>query len=668
MSSIKHDAAPRTGSSRMRFARYRAELTHRSRAGSEDLRGKPKKPLHRSFGTLFRAYLGLLRPYRRTLCVVFVALACATLLALVPPAGVKIAIDSVFGNEPLAPMLQAWLPQWLLSRIDISNKSSLLAAIVIATFATLLVKVAIGLVGRSRATIVAKRLQVSMRRRAFAKAIRLPLGRVHELKAGGVSALVREDAGAAGELLFALLYNPFRACIQLVGSLVILAFTDWRLLVGAVVLLPMVWFSHRTWIGRIRPIYRDLKKLRDEIDGHAAETFSGIRVVRGFAREPAEVVRFSRGTNLQARTEMLVWWWSRGVEIAWELFIPAATAALLWYGGTQVVAGRLTAGDLVMFLTYVTLLLGPLEVLANTATNLQTSLASLDRTLDLLEEPEEFASSRARATRSCEPSTVRGSIRFEGVSFRYTPDGRSILEDVSFDAPAGTMVALVGHSGAGKTTLSNLVARFHDPTAGLITLDGVDLRDIDLASYRKLLGIVEQDVFLFDGTIRDNIAYARPDANDADIARAAHIARADVFIEKLEEKYNTRIGERGVKLSGGERQRLALARAVLANPRILILDEATSNLDTESERHIQAALADILRGRTSFVIAHRLSTIREADLILVLEDGRVVESGTHEALIARSGRYATMVVLQTEGRRESVSQAPSVAFERLKAP
>jgi len=652
MSEIRHDATPRDGSSRQRFERYRAELSKRSRIGGEDLRGKPRKPLHRSFGTLFRAYIAMLRPYRGALVITFAALAIATALALIPPAGVKIAIDSVFGDAPVAPALAAWLPSWL----DPSNKSSLLAAIVVVTFATILVKVAIGLVGRSRATIVAKKLQVALRRRAFAKAIRLPLSRVHELKAGGVSALVREDAGAAGELLFGLLYNPFRAAIQLIGSLVILAFTDWRLLVGAIVLLPMVWFSHRTWIGRIRPIYRDLKKLRDEIDGHAAETFGGIRVVRGFAREPAEVSRFARGTNLQARTEILVWWWSRGVEIAWELFIPAATAALLWYGGSQVVAGRLTAGDLVMFLTYVTLLLGPLEVLANTATSLQTSLASLDRTLDLLGEEEEFGSDARTANpqgaRYLEHDRVRGDIRFEHVTFRYAADGRKILDDVSFDAPAGTMVALVGHSGAGKTTLSNLVARFHDPSSGRITLDGADLRDVDLASYRRLLGIVEQDVFLFDGTIRDNIAYARPDARAEEIAHAARVARADVFIEKLDDGYDTRIGERGVKLSGGERQRLALARAVLADPRVLILDEATSNLDSESERFIQAALGEILRDRTSFVIAHRLSTIREADLILVLEDGRVVESGTHDELTGQSGRYATMVVLQTEARRD----------------
>lgn len=647
-SRIEHGTAPRSGSSKLRFARYREELARRARAKGEDARGKPKGQMHRSFGALFRAYLGLLRPYRPMLGLAFATLAVATGLALIPPAGVKVAIDCVFGDQPIP----AWLARMAPASLDLGDRGTVLALIAGLTLATIAVKVSVGVVGRNRATVVAKRLQVSLRRKAFAKAIHLPLARVHELKAGGVASLIREDAGAAGELLFGLLYNPFRAVIQLCGSLVILAFTDWKLLVGAIVLLPMVWFSHRTWIGRIRPIYRDLKKIRDEIDGHAAETFSGIRVVRGFARESAESARFARGTNLQARTEILVWWWSRGVEIAWELFIPAATAALLWYGGTQVVAGRLTAGDLVMFLTYVTLLLGPLEVLANTATSLQTSLASLDRTLDLLEEKDEFAETAARGTTVLDPARVRGDVSFRDVTFRYPGSERAVLSDVSFDAPAGTMVALVGHSGAGKTTLSNLVARFHDPTEGAVRVDGIDLRDVALPSYRRLLGIVEQDVFLFDGTIRENIAYARPDASEEEIRRAAKVARADVFVEKLEGKYETRIGERGVKLSGGERQRLALARAVLADPRILILDEATSNLDTESERHIQAALGEILRGRTSFVIAHRLSTIQEADLILVMEDGKVAERGTHAELMQSSGRYATMVVLQTETRRQ----------------
>jgi ATP-binding cassette subfamily B protein/subfamily B ATP-binding cassette protein MsbA len=297
-----------------------------------------------------------------------------------------------------------------------------------------------------------------------------------------------------------------------------------------------------------------------------------------------------------------------------------------------------------MFLVYLLMLLGPLSTLAQNAADLQNGLSGLDRILDLLEEPREMES--ATAARIERPQ-VAGRITFDRVSFSYPGSSAFALNDISIDVEPGEMIALVGPSGSGKTTLCNLVARFYDATSGRILLDGRDLSGIDLDSYRSLIGIVEQDVFLFDGTVADNIAYGRRHASEEAVQRAAVIANADEFIDALPNGYQTLIGERGVKLSGGQRQRIAIARAVLADPRILILDEATSNLDTESERIIQASLVGLMANRTCFVIAHRLSTIAHADRIVVLEGGRITEIGTHESLMAASGRYNEMVLLQT---------------------
>jgi ATP-binding cassette subfamily B protein/subfamily B ATP-binding cassette protein MsbA len=346
-----------------------------------------------------------------------------------------------------------------------------------------------------------------------------------------------------------------------------------------------------------------------------------------------------------ARQEILTWWWSRGIELGWALFVPIGSALLLWYGGRQVLGGSLTPGDLVLFMTYLVMLLGPMEALASSATNFQTNLAGYDRTLDLLAESPELPD-RAGA-RTLEREAVHGDIVVEGLTFAYPGATSNVLEDVSFRARAGEMIAFVGASGAGKTTLSNLIARFFDPTAGRITIDGTDLRDLRLSSWRRLLGVVEQDVFLFDGTVAENIAYADRDASRTRIEAAARTACAHDFIAALPQGYDTRVGERGVRLSGGQRQRLAIARAVLADPRVLILDEATSNLDVESEQAIQQGLANLMRQRTSFVIAHRLSTIRHADRIVVLRGGRVVQQGTHDELMQGSGPYRDMVLIQT---------------------
>ncbi len=631
-------------SSRSRFVQYLAAARHKRVAGEKTIVSYhgTERSLKRArpFGTLLRAFLGLLRPHAGAMTLALGTLAIGTTLSLVPPAATKFAIDNVFIGRPLPESLLRAAPG-----LEDAPRSTLLAWIAAGIVAVSLTGTAVHLVGRWQATRVTKLLQVHLRRQAFDHAVRLPLGRIWQLKSGGLTSLLREDAGGVADLVFSMIYNPFRAIVQLTGILVVLAFTDWRLLIGSLLLLPLVWFSHRTWIGRIRPLYRDIRQQRSEVDGHATETFGGMRVVRAFARERSEVQRFTAGNHMMARLEILTWWWSRGIEVGWALLIPVASALLLWYGGRQVLAGALSPGDLVLFMTYVVMLLGPIEALASSATGFQTNLAGYDRTLDLLAEPSELPD--RPGARSPARESVRGDMEVEHLTFAYPGSDTPVLQDVSFSAPAGTMTAFVGASGAGKTTISNLIARFFDPQSGRILVDGVDLRDLRLSAWRALLGVVEQDVFLFDGTVAENIAYGRRDVPAERVEAAARTACAHDFIAALPQGYATLVGERGVRLSGGQRQRLAIARAVLADPRVLILDEATSNLDVESEQAIQEGLANLMRGRTAFVIAHRLSTIRHADRIVVLKGGRVVQQGSHEELMQGGGPYRDMVLVQT---------------------
>lgn len=649
--------------SRLRFDDYRQTVRERHNStkdgksgdqgrsgasphGDPDRSRKKIGDRERSFIELFGEFWRLIDGHRGTIVGALVFLTISISLRLIPPLGTKLAIDSVLTRPPHP------LPKWMAELPGVfevlgdpvaTPMRTLIGIGIVVTVVTLLGTV-VNLIGRWLATKAVNKSQVSIRRQVFDHAVRLPLHHVYSMKSGGVASLIREDAGGVSELIFSMLYNPWRAIVQFIGSLVILMFVDWKLMIGGLTLLPIVWVTHRTYISRIRPLFRDVRKQRQRIDSGATETFGGIRVVRTFSRARSESSRYVREGDFLVRQQLFTWWWMRIIETIWEVIIPLASTGLLLYGGYQIVEGELTLGDLMMFLVYLTMLLDPLATIAGSAVTFQNNLAGLDRILDVLDVDEELPS-REGASRL--PAQVRGgAMQMQNVSFAYPGTDTPVLRNVNIDVKSGQTVALVGRSGAGKTTLTNLISRFHDPTEGAVLYNGVDLRDIQLSSYRSLLGIVEQDVFLFDGTIHENIAYAHPRSSRQEVIQAASAAAAHEFIEKFSDGYETVIGERGVKLSGGQRQRLAIARAILADPQILILDEATSNLDSESERLIQNSLTELLEDRTAFVIAHRLSTIVHADQIIVLEDGEVIESGTHAELLQRGGRYQDMIHLQ----------------------
>jgi ATP-binding cassette subfamily B protein/subfamily B ATP-binding cassette protein MsbA len=561
---------------------------------------------------------------------VFVLALIGAGLQMIEPLFMRYIIDSVLLDEA----------------IDTATRLNRLHLAGIIFLTVVIVSNVIGALRDYRQRLLNMSVMLSLRRSLFDRMLHLPLPKLYDMKTGGILSRLTGDIDTTTGLLQLAVISPSISVIRLLIAGVVLFTLNWRLALTAIAIVPGVMLLSLTFAKRVRPIYRSVRKDVERIDGRVGETFTGIRVVRGFRREMLELLDYMRGRHTVLRKEMFAQRRELVLWTTWSLLLAVINVVIIWYGGWLNIRGGASIGDIMAFQWYTFLLLNPVWNIVNSFSELQRSLAAMERVFEVLgmenDKPDMPGARDA-------PRTVH-EIRFDAVDFEYR-EGMPVVRDFSITVPGGSVVALVGRSGAGKTTVTDLVARFHDPSRGRVLLNGTDIREFRLNTYRDLLGIVQQDVFLFDGSVRDNIAYGRHDASDADVEIAARRANAHEFIERLPGTYDTFVGERGVKLSGGQQQRLAIARAILAAPQILILDEATSNLDTESEQLIQQSMSELLAGRTTFVIAHRLSTVRRADMILLMEDGRVIEQGTHVQLMTARGIYHDMVLrqLETEG-------------------
>ena len=490
-------------------------------------------------------------------------------------------------------------------------------------------------------SVEAQHLIANLRAQVQQHVLRLPVRVFDNTKSGELVSRIMDDVEGVRNLIGTGLVQLVGGSVTAVVALVFLLRIDPVMTVLAIFpLLAFGWVSSKAF-ATLRPAFRDRGQIRAEVTGRLQEALGGIRVIKGFHALEKEAEIFYAGVlrifdNVKTTLKT-----SSTVTSLGTFFMGLASVLIMGYGGRLVLLDQLTLGELFSFTLFLGFLIAPVLQISNIGTQMTEAFAGLDRTSELLSWPQE--DDDPLRTETMPP--VVGHIRFEDVHFAYDAD-KPVLHGISFEADPGSVVALVGSSGSGKSTIAGLAASFLEPVEGRVLVDGVDLRRIKLASYREQLGLVFQDDFLFDGTIRENLRFARPDATDDEVVEAARLAYVTEFTDRFAEGLDTLIGERGVKLSGGQRQRVTIARAILASPRVLLLDEATSSLDTESEALIQKSLGSLLQGRTTIVIAHRLTTIQRADLILVVEDGRIVEWGRHDDLIAQGGRYHQLYTVQ----------------------
>lgn len=531
---------------------------------------------------------------------------------LVLPASTQYLIDNVFLNRRFD------LLYWFALAVAIST--------VVGAVSTFALSQVLG--------VAAQRAITDMRKRVQAQIERLPINYFDSTQTGQLISRIMSDAEGIRNLVGTGLVQLFGSIITAAIAVVVLFYLNWQLTVVTIVVLAAFGGVLAFAFNRLRPIFRERGQIQAEVQGRLGESLGGIRIVKAYTAEKREELIFARGAHRLFRNVAKTMTGVSAVSAFSTVIVGAIGFVVIVVGGNAVMGDRMTTGQLIQYVFFTSLLALPIINLTSIGTQITEAFAGLDRIREVIEMTTEDEEDRSKQLLP----DVRGEISFNNVHFEYE-ENAAVLKGISFLAPAGTTTALVGSSGSGKSTILSLVLNFIQPNSGIIKIDGADLQTVKLRDYRRFVGVVLQDNFLFDGTILENIRFSKPAANLEDVREVCRLANADEFIEKFSDGYETIVGERGVKLSGGQRQRIAIARALLANPKILILDEATSSLDSESEAMIQEGLRRLREGRTTFVIAHRLSTIRSADQILVIEAGEIVERGTHEQLLEQNGRY-----------------------------
>ena len=587
------------------------------RATTADLtKSRPKPKLKDVWPEIWK----LVKPRRALLAGSFVLMIINRASGLVLPGSTKWLIDKV-----MAPPHQMNLLPWIVG------------AVVSATIVQ-------GITSYALTQLLSKsgqRLITELRTQVQSHIGRLPVSFYDDNRTGTLVARIMTDVEGVRNLIGTGVIDFFGGIVTALLAFIILIKVSVEMTLMSVFILGLFAFILQKAFKTIRPIFRERAKINAEVTGRLTESLGGVRVIKGYHAEESEANVFAAGAQRLLNNVISSLTAQSLMSLASTAVLGIVGALIMFLGAHQVYSGKLTTGGYVSYILYLAFMIAPIAQLVSIGTQLTEAMAGLDRTSEIMKEGEEDAA----PARQLVLSEIKGEVQFDHVSFEYEAD-KPVLHGISFDSKPGTVTALVGSSGSGKSTIISLICGFHTATGGEILIDGTDLATVKLSSYREMLGVVLQETFLFDGTIRENVKFSRPLATEEELQEACRIARVDEFAERFPEGFDTIVGERGVKLSGGQRQRISIARAILADPRILILDEATSSLDSESEAMIQGGLNVLMKGRTTFVIAHRLSTIRKADQILVVEQGNIVERGTHESLYALGGRYFDLYTRQ----------------------